>query len=138
MVQKEVADRLLASPGTKAYGSLTLYAQYYSTVEKLVDVPARCFRPKPKVDSTFIKMEIRPTFPLQGAEERQFFALIRAIFQSRRKMLSNSLKSLGIKAEQSLAALQKVEISPEIRGEKLSLHKLVELSKALCPNEVNP
>ena len=95
MVQKEVAERLAAKPGTKAYGALTLCAQYYSRPRKFVDVPARSFRPRPKVDSAFIELEIKTSFPLAGESERRFFTLVRAIFQSRRKMLSNSLKSLG-------------------------------------------
>ena len=131
MVQKEVAERLVAAPGTKAYGALTLCAQYYSKPRRLVDVPARCFKPKPKVDSAFIELEIKPSFPLEGQLEKQFFALVRAIFQTRRKMLSNSLKSLGKDPQKVVSALKKTTIDPEIRGERLSLEKLVELAKAL-------
>jgi len=131
MIQKEVADRMIARPGTKAYGALTLCAQYYSEVRKLVDVPARCFRPAPKVDSAFIELAIRPEFLLSGASEKRLFAIVRAIFQSRRKMLSNSLKSLGKPPEQVEEALKKVDIDPQIRGEQLGLEKLVELAKAL-------
>jgi len=97
----------------------------------LVDVPARSFKPKPKVDSAFIELEIKPSFPLEGQLEKQFFALVRAIFQTRRKMLSNSLKSLGKDPQKVISALKKTEIDPEIRGEQLSLEKLVELTKGL-------
>ena len=131
MVQKEVADRMAAQPGTKAYGALTLCAQYYSAVTKLVDVPARCFRPRPKVDSAFIEMELKTVLPLSGEAERRFFGLVRAIFQSRRKMLSNSLKSLGKPADQVEAALKKQGIDPQIRGERLGLEELIRLSQAL-------
>jgi 16S rRNA (adenine1518-N6/adenine1519-N6)-dimethyltransferase len=131
MVQKEVAERLVAAPGTKAYGALTLCAQFYSKPSKLVDVPARSFKPKPKVDSAFIELEIKDTLPLSGVAEKHFFALVRAIFQTRRKMLSNSLKSLGKPAEKVQAALEKTSINPQIRGEELGLEKLLELSKAL-------
>ncbi len=131
MIQKEVAERMIARPGTKAYGALTLCAQYYSEVRKLVDVPARCFRPAPKVDSAFIELAIRPEFLLSGTAEKRLFAIVRAIFQSRRKMLSNSLKSLGKPPEQMEAALDKVKIDPQIRGEQLSLEKLAELARAL-------
>ncbi len=131
MVQKEVAERLVAAPGTKAYGALTICAQFYSKPRKLVDVPARCFKPKPKVDSAFIELEIKPSFPLEGPSEKQFFALVRAIFQTRRKMLSNSLKSLGKPVEKVQSALEKTSINPQIRGEQLGLEKLVGLSKAL-------
>ena len=131
MVQKEVMERVTAKPGTKAYGALTLCAQYYSTVRKLVDVPSRCFKPRPKVDSAFIEMEIKPSFSLERDDERRFFALTRAIFQTRRKILSNSLKSLGKTGEQVEAVLKKVNVDPQIRGEQLDMEKLVELAKAL-------
>lgn len=131
MVQKEVAQRLVAEPGTKAYGALTLCAQYYSRPRMILEVPARAFRPKPKVDSAFIELEMKSSFPLEGDSERCFFALVRAIFQSRRKMLSNSLKSLGKPADQVQRVLETVKIDPQIRGEKLGLDKLIELSLAL-------
>lgn len=131
MVQKEVAERLVARPGTKAYGALTLCAQFYSKPRKLLDVPARSFKPKPKVDSAFIELEIKQTLPLSEVEEKHFFALVRAIFQTRRKMLSNSLKSMGKPAEKVLEALERTSIDPQIRGEELGLEKLMELSKAL-------
>jgi 16S rRNA (adenine1518-N6/adenine1519-N6)-dimethyltransferase len=131
MVQKEVADRLTAKPGTKAYGALTLCVQYYSSPRKILEVPARCFKPRPKVDSAFISLEIKPSFLLEGEAEKRFFAMVRAIFQSRRKMLTNSLKSLGKPVDQIQRALEKTGISPQVRGEQLDLAKLVELAKAL-------
>jgi 16S rRNA (adenine1518-N6/adenine1519-N6)-dimethyltransferase len=131
MVQKEVADRLVARPGTKSYGALTLFCQYYGQVEKLLEVPARCFRPKPKVDSAFIKIGVKKAFPLEGDAERKFFSLVRAIFQGRRKMLSNSLKSLGKSLEKIDRALSVTGIDPQVRGEQLALDQLVELSRAL-------
>jgi 16S rRNA (adenine1518-N6/adenine1519-N6)-dimethyltransferase len=131
MVQKEVAERLAAMPGTKAYGALTLCAQYYSRARKILDVPSRCFRPRPKVDSAFIELEIKESLPLSGEPERRFFSLVRAIFQSRRKMLSNSLKSLGRPPEKVQEALLKTGIDPQVRGEQLGLEKLIELSQAL-------
>ena len=131
MVQKEVADRLAARPGTKAYGALTLCAQYYASVQRLLEVPARCFKPRPKVDSTFVELALKASLPLKPEQERGFFAVVRAIFQSRRKMLSNSLKSLGKPAERVERALKQVGINPQIRGEELGLEKLMELSRAL-------
>jgi 16S rRNA (adenine1518-N6/adenine1519-N6)-dimethyltransferase len=131
MVQKEVADRLTSNPGTKAWGALTLCAQYYSNPRKILEVPARCFKPSPKVDSAFISLELKPSFPLEGDCERGFFALVRAIFQSRRKILLNSLKSLGKSMDRVQRALEKTGINPQIRGEQLDLAKLVELAKAL-------
>ncbi len=131
MVQKEVASRLVAEPGTKAYGALTICAQYYSIPKMLLDVPARCFKPRPKVDSAFIELEVKNDLPLDEAGEKRLFALTRAIFQSRRKILSNSLKSLGKTQEQSSKAMEKLGLDPQMRGERLDLGKLIELSKAL-------
>lgn len=130
MIQKEVADRLVAKPGSKAYGALTVCAAYYSHVRKVVDVPARCFRPAPKVDSAFIELELKRDLPLSGATEKRLFAISRGIFQSRRKVITNSLKFLGKPAEEVLAALAKVNIDPQIRGEQLGLEKMMELAKA--------
>jgi 16S rRNA (adenine1518-N6/adenine1519-N6)-dimethyltransferase len=131
MIQKEVADRLVAKPGTKAYGALSLCAQYYAPAKKLLDVPAGCFKPQPKVDSAFIELAVRPQPLLNPVDEKNFFALVRAIFQSRRKVLSNSVKSLGRPVDQVTRALERADVRPDIRGEQLGLEKLMELSKAL-------
>ncbi|HTA77478.1 MAG TPA: 16S rRNA (adenine(1518)-N(6)/adenine(1519)-N(6))-dimethyltransferase RsmA [bacterium] len=130
MIQKEVADRLVAKPGTKSYGALTVCASYYSKVRKVVDVPAGCFKPAPKVDSAFIELEVKRELPLSGAAEKRLFAISRGIFNSRRKVITNSLKFLSKPSEEVLAALQKVNIDPQIRGEQLGLEKLMELAKA--------
>jgi 16S rRNA (adenine1518-N6/adenine1519-N6)-dimethyltransferase len=131
MVQKEVADRLEAKPGTKDYSALTLCAQYYASVKRVVEVPARCFKPRPKVDSAFIELLLKPQLPLEKGAEKAFFIMVRAIFQSRRKVITNSLKSIGKTQEQVLSALNKTGLDPQIRGEKLGIEKLMELSKAL-------
>lgn len=131
MVQKEVADRLEAVPGTKEYGALTLCARYYSEIKRVVEVPARCFKPRPNVDSAFIELLLKPHLPLEKGAEKAFFNMVRAIFQSRRKVITNSLKSMGKTSEQVLSALNKTGIDPQIRGEKLGIEKLMDLSKAL-------
>jgi 16S rRNA (adenine1518-N6/adenine1519-N6)-dimethyltransferase len=95
-----------------------------------VDVPARCFKPAPKVDSAFIVLEVKRELPLSGVAERRLFTITRSIFQSRRKVLSNSLKFLGKPTEEVMAVLSKVGIDPQIRGEQLGLEKLMELAKA--------
>jgi 16S rRNA (adenine1518-N6/adenine1519-N6)-dimethyltransferase len=131
MIQKEVADRLVAKPGTKAYGALSLCAQYYAPAKKLITVPAGSFKPQPKVDSAFIELAVRPQPLLNPQDEKIFFALVRAIFQSRRKILSNSMKSMGKPVEQVNRALERTHIRPDIRGEQLGLEKMMELAKAL-------
>jgi 16S rRNA (adenine1518-N6/adenine1519-N6)-dimethyltransferase len=131
MVQKEVADRLEADPGTKDYGALTLCARYYSTVKRLVEVPARCFKPRPKVDSAFIELTLKNPLPLAQGPERAFFKLVKAIFQSRRKVITNSLKSLGKDIQVVETALKTVKLNPQVRGETLAIEKMMELSAAL-------
>jgi 16S rRNA (adenine1518-N6/adenine1519-N6)-dimethyltransferase len=131
MVQKEVADRLEANPGTKDYGALTLCAKYYSTVKRVVEVPARCFKPRPKVDSAFIELTLKNPLPLAQGQERAFFRLVKAIFQSRRKVITNSLKSLGKDILVVEKALKNVGLDPQVRGETLAIEKMMELSAAL-------
>jgi 16S rRNA (adenine1518-N6/adenine1519-N6)-dimethyltransferase len=136
MVQKEVADRMAALPGTKAYGSLTLCVQYHAKVENLIKVPAGCFKPRPKVDSAFVGLELRENPILPQAEEAAFFTLVRAVFQSRRKVLSNSLKLLGKPLAQTQGALAKVKLDPQVRGEQLDMGTLMELAKAVSALEI--
>jgi 16S rRNA (adenine1518-N6/adenine1519-N6)-dimethyltransferase len=131
MIQKEVANRLEAEPGTKDYGALTVCAQYYSVVKRVVEVPAKCFKPRPKVDSTFVELSLKHQLPLEKGPERAFFNLVRAIFQTRRKVITNSLKSLGKDANLIDSALKRTGLNPQVRGETLGIDKLMELSKAL-------
>jgi 16S rRNA (adenine1518-N6/adenine1519-N6)-dimethyltransferase len=131
MVQKEVADRMGADPGTKAYGALTLCVRYYAGFRRLVEAPARCFKPRPKVDSVFIELEPKREPALGPEEEKRFFTLVRAVFQSRRKTLFNSLKRMGKPAERARKALERSGLDPQVRGETLSMETLMGLSKAL-------
>ena len=131
MIQKEVADRLIAGPGTKAYGALSLCAQYYGPAQKRVTVPASSFKPQPKVDSAFVELTLREKPLLNEAQEKLFFQLARAIFQSRRKVISNSLKSMGKPADQIHLMLEKTGVKPGIRGEELGLEKFLEMARVL-------
>lgn len=131
MVQKEVADRMQARPGTKAYGALTLCVGYHGKFKRLLEVPAKSFKPAPKVDSTFIEIELRRESLLPPDQEKRLFSLIRAIFQTRRKVLPNSLKGLGKPSDKVLKALERAGLDPQVRGETLGLDRLIELSKAL-------
>ena len=116
MVQKEVADRMQAGPGTKDYGALSLAVQYYAKPEVVANVPPNCFIPRPKV------------------EERKLFAIIRAAFNQRRKTLANSLGNageLGISKERTGEALERMGLPVTVRGEALSLEQFAELSNLL-------
>lgn len=129
MVQKEVAERLVARPGGKAYGALSVLVQCRARPSYLGTVPARAFRPPPKVDAGFVGF--RPQAPACGAERlRDFRALVHSAFSSRRKMLRGLLaKRWG--RERVEAALEHVGIPPTARAEELDANDFVRLLRAL-------
>lgn len=130
MIQKEVAERLIAKPSTKEYGALTLLANYYSTVEKVVKVPPSCFIPNPKVESMVIKMNIKaPEVDLK--DEKLFFRIIRDSFNMRRKTLTNSLRPIGLSGDSLKEALNLAEIDEKRRGETLSIEEFAKLSNEI-------
>ena len=137
MVQKEVAARLCARPGTAEYGAFTLLVQWYAEAEKLFDVPPDCFMPRPKVTSTVIRLCRRPSPPVRVRDEDFFFAVVRAAFNQRRKTLVNAV-SAGMR-EVARAdvekALAQMGLSPTVRGEALSAEQFAALSDILyTPN----
>ncbi len=126
LVQKEVGERLVAVPGSKAYGALSIRVQYLASCELVCDVPARSFYPPPKVDSVVIKL--RPRAVEHPADNpRQLESLIRLGFASRRKMLRNNLKSL-INIDDLNNLLEKLNFNPQCRAEDLSLENWILLS----------
>lgn len=131
MIQKEVADRLAAAPGTKAWGALSVCASYWSSVQNLFPVPRTCFRPSPKVESAFVRLTPveKPMLDVPGT--KNLFRLVKAIFQTRRKTLLNSLRSGGWGEEAARRAITECRLKPEVRGETLPLDYLVELSLVL-------
>ncbi len=134
MVQKEVADRLQAKPGSKDYGALSLAVQYYASPEVIVKVPASCFMPRPNVDSAVMKLTRYDAPPTAAKEESYLFAVIRASFNQRRKTLVNGLANagnLGVSKEMIVEALEKMGMSPTVRGETLTLEQFTELSNSL-------
>ena len=133
MVQKEVAGRMQAGPGTKDYGALSLAVQYYAKPEVVANVPPNCFIPRPNVGSAVVRMDRYGTPPVQ-VEERKLFAIIRAAFNQRRKTLANSLGNageLGISKERTGEALERMGLPVTVRGEALSLEQFAELSNLL-------
>lgn len=134
MVQKEVAVRMQAKPGTKDYGALSLAVQYYAEPESVANVPPNCFMPRPNVGSAVVKLKRFARPPVEVRDEKFMFSLIRAAFGQRRKMLVNALAGSGetaVSKEQTEAALESMGISPQIRGEKLTLSQFAELSDLL-------
>ena len=129
LVQKEIANRLVAKPGTKAYGALTVRIQYLATCEAIAEVPRRAFQPKPKVDSAIIRLRPRQ-LTTTAANPKQLETLVKLGFSSRRKMLRNNLKSI-IALEQLLALFAQLDINPMARAEDLSLDHWIALSNMI-------
>lgn len=129
MMQKEVADRIKASPGTKAYGALSVAVQYYCTVEGVVNVPKEVFVPQPKVDSTVLRLSIREEAPVKLSDREIFFRCVKAGFGQRRKTLLNSLMAIeGITKEGVKEALDAAGIDSARRAETLDLEEFAKLS----------
>ncbi len=131
MVQKEVAERMQAGPGTKDYGALSLAVQYYAEPEVVAKVPPNCFIPRPNVGSAVIRLTRHEKPAVQVEDEKKMFSLIKASFGQRRKTLVNSLSNapeLGISRDHAAEALEKMGLPPMIRGEALALEQFAELS----------
>ena len=135
MVQKEVAERMQVGPGTKDYGALSLAVQYYAKPKIVANVPPNCFIPRPNVGSAVVMLTRYGEPPVKVADEARMFALIRAAFNQRRKTLANALSNapdLGLSRERVTVALMKMQLSPTIRGEALTLEQFAELSGELA------
>lgn len=137
MMQKEVADRISAKPGTKAYGSLSIAVQYYCTAEVAMIVPKTVFMPQPNVDSAVLKLIRHDEPPVSVIDEDFFFSVTRAAFAQRRKTLLNNLQSQlpngKAKKEDILRALEQAAVEPTRRGETLSIAEFGALADALHP-----
>ena len=134
MVQKEVAERLTAQPGSRDYGVLSLVAQFYAEIDKTRDVPRTCFRPVPDVDSAIVRFRCRRKTAVEGEEKELLFRVIRAGFGERRKMLKNALArsaELGISREGIDEALSAAGVCGDRRAETLDLDEFLRLSGAL-------
>lgn len=134
MVQKEVADRMQAGPGSKDYGALSLAVQYYAKPYIAANVPQNCFMPRPRIGSAVIRLERYETPPVAVKDERRLFGIIRASFNQRRKTLANGLKNspeLDFTKEEIEAAIEKLGKGASVRGEALTLGEFAELSNWL-------
>ena len=132
MMQKEVADRIKAAPGTKAYGALSVAVQYYCTVEAVVNVPKDVFVPQPKVDSTVLRLRIMEEKSVELADRDVFFSCVKAGFGQRRKTLLNSLMGIEyITKEGVRQALEAAGIDPSRRAETLNLEEFARLSNEI-------
>lgn len=132
MVQKEVAGRMVAKPGKKEYGALSVAVQYYTEPKIVAEVPPQSFLPAPAVDSVVICCQVRGTSPVDLCDERMFFRVVKAAFSQRRKTLSNALKTMGLGTETVKAALEKAKIVGDRRGETLSLEEFAAIANQMA------
>ncbi|MDD6880167.1 MAG: 16S rRNA (adenine(1518)-N(6)/adenine(1519)-N(6))-dimethyltransferase RsmA [Firmicutes bacterium] len=133
MMQKEVADRIKAGPGTKAYGALSVAVQYYCTVDKVASVPRSVFVPQPNVDSIVLRLNIRSEKAVKLDNEKLFFDCVKAGFGQRRKTLLNSLQKVnGVDKNIVMQSLASAGIDESRRAETLTIEEF-----ALIANEVN-
>ena len=134
MIQKEVAERFMAAPGTEDYGAVTLAIQYRTEPSIAANVPKNCFMPRPNVDSAVMVLKRKKeTIPVK--DEKLMFALIRASFNKRRKTLLNGIstgENLNFTKERILAAFERCGFDPAVRGEKLSLEEFAKLADELA------
>ncbi|REH86123.1 16S rRNA (adenine(1518)-N(6)/adenine(1519)-N(6))-dimethyltransferase RsmA [Staphylococcus felis] len=135
MMQKEVGERLNADVGTKAYGSLSIVAKYYTETSKVTTVPKTVFMPPPNVDSIVIKL-MRRSEPLVVIDnEKEFFKMTKGAFSQRRKTILNNYQNLFIEGKQHkediIKWLESAEINPKRRGETLSIHEYARLYNEL-------
>lgn len=138
MVQKEVAQRICASPGKKDYGAISVLCRYYTEPETVTIVPAGSFYPAPKVDSTVIRMKILDTPSVNVEDEGMFFRIVKASFAQRRKTLLNCLSSAFDADKQTISSLlENIGINPGIRGEKLSVMDFAKISDSFTKNHIN-
>jgi 16S rRNA (adenine1518-N6/adenine1519-N6)-dimethyltransferase len=129
-VQKEFGRRMVAQPGSKDYGSFSLFVQYYTEPKILFNIKKNSFYPAPKVDSCFLRLYIRLSPAVSVKNEQVLFKVIRSSFQQRRKTLKNSLKSM-IPAEKLNSFFEKYGINPKVRSETLSLQDFANLANLI-------
>ncbi len=133
MMQKEVADRIAATPGGKTYGALSIACQFFCETNYVTTVPRTVFQPQPKVDSAVLRLDRRKELPWEiGAGGRElFFKVVRAGFNMRRKTLLNALSAMGIDKTDLKNILKSVEIDPSRRAETLSIQEFARISNKI-------
>ena len=136
LIQKEVAQRICARPGTGEYGAFTVLMQYYTEPELLFEVPNTCFMPPPKVTSAVVRCVTRRERPVQVVSEESFWRTVRAGFALRRKTLVNSLQTGWQLPKERLAGIvESCGLPPTVRGEALGLEEYARLADALAAAE---
>ena len=130
MVQKEVALRMIAKPGTKDYGALSVAVQYYTEPDIVLDVPPKSFLPAPAVTSSVIRCVLRDKPPVDVIDEKLFFRVVKAGFAQRRKIFSNTMKTTGLTRDRIEELLVKANIDGQRRGETFTLQEFADVANA--------
>jgi len=130
MVQKEVALRMIAKPGTKDYGALSVAVQYYTEPDIVIDVPPKSFLPAPAVTSSVIRCVLRDKPPVDVIDEKLFFRVVKAGFAQRRKTFSNTMKTTGLTRDRIEELLAKANIDGQRRGETFTLQEFADVANA--------
>jgi len=138
MVQREVADRVAASPGSRDYGLLSVTVQMYGPVEKLFTIPPSAFSPPPKVHSTVFRWRFEPRFAELKVDPLLFLGFVRKAFAQKRKTLANNLRAAGIQPQTIDAALSMAGINPLARTESLTIETLATLWRSLQKERATP
>lgn len=130
MVQKEVALRMVAKPGTKDYGALSVAVQYYTEPDIVLDVPPKSFLPAPAVTSSIIRCVLRDKPPVDVIDEKLFFRVVKAGFAQRRKTFANTMKTTGLSKDRIEELLAKANIDGQRRGETFTLQEFADVANA--------
>ena len=130
MVQKEVALRMVAKPGTKDYGALSVAVQYYTEPDIVLDVPPKSFLPAPAVTSSVIRCVLRDKPPIDVIDEKLFFRVVKAGFAQRRKTFANTMKTTGLSKDRIEELLAKANIDGQRRGETFTLQEFADVANA--------
>ena len=132
MVQKEVADKIVATPGDKAYGLMSVRCRYYCIPSIIQEVPAAAFTPPPKVDSAFVQLTFRKEAPMPVKDEGLLWRMVKASYKQRRKTLVNAMKAISdIPSDELRLILKEMELNDTIRGEVLSIEQWIALANAV-------
>ena len=132
MMQKEVAERIMAEPGSRTYGALTVAVSYYCNVHHVREVSKECFSPVPKVDSTVLRLDVRQSRPVEVRDEKLLFETVKAGFGKRRKTMKNAITGLrGLDKGAAAAVLERAGIDPSRRAETLSLEEFAALADSV-------
>jgi 16S rRNA (adenine1518-N6/adenine1519-N6)-dimethyltransferase len=138
MVQREVADRLAAEPGSRDYGQLSVTVQMYGPVERLFTLPPGAFTPPPDVHSTVVRWRFAPRFAELNVEPKEFVCFLRQAFAQKRKTLANNLRAAGTEPSEIAAALAHAEVQPQARAEALTAESLAAVFRNLQKERATP